>query len=729
MRRAAEIEPALFLVLKNQDGLGIALQWAAKNGIAAMPVSSLDDALERAAECATPVVVLFDHALRGGLLAEAETLILLSEQTVGLLRAVEPGAVWSKPGDGALIERIALPFALDELEFRVGAALERAAHARASVGRPSGREPGGLWQAAKLLEPSPEPLRGTLQTLLGFAAGASAAAARWHGDQDRDSISQLALIGSGEPDWIAIRQLLASGEARVEPRLAESSPLLAMIRGTAVSGLIAMPIGHLADGQLGALVLWSKMPLSKHPDLDVLCEIAASRLGFELGHALLRERAQRLLQFDPLTRLANRSAFTERLGEILRDARRSNERLAALVVNLDRFKGLNEELGHDHADRVLVEVGRRLCEALRGDDLVGRYGGDEFVVLLRDLKSRAGADTVASKLRAVLRAPMAMCGQAPLEVSATIGICHFPDDARSADELLRQADIAMRAGKALGRNQTHTFVADLRDARRERAALESKLRDAQTRGELLVHFQPQVDAAGADIVGVEALLRWQHPELGTVSPAHFIPIAEESGLIVPIGRWVLLAAAQQVRRWQQRFAWPLRLAVNLSAVQLRNADVLADVSDALAASGLAPDTLELEVTESVSVKEIPHLLETLEGLRALGCQIAIDDFGTGQSSLDYIRRFPADRIKIDQVFVRNIGVDPDDEAIVKATIQMAHSMGRGVVAEGVELESHFEFLRAHQCDELQGYLFCRPLPAAALENLLVERERLLAARR
>ena len=226
---------------------------------------------------------------------------------------------------------------------------------------------------------------------------------------------------------------------------------------------------------------------------------------------------------------------------------------------------------------------------------------------------------------------------------------------------------------------------------------------------------------------MEALIRWEHPELGMISPGFFIPLAEETGLIVSIGEWVLRQACTDARKWQQRFNLDLRISVNLSALQLRQPNLLEIVQRAVVDSGLSPDMLELEVTESINVKSIPNLLETLAALREYGCKIAIDDFGTGQSSLDYIRRFPADRIKIDQVFVRNIGVDPDDEAIVRATINMAHSLNRAVVAEGVEFEEHLGFLREHGCEELQGYLFCRPLPAATFENMLAEREKLLAA--
>jgi EAL domain-containing protein (putative c-di-GMP-specific phosphodiesterase class I) len=264
------------------------------------------------------------------------------------------------------------------------------------------------------------------------------------------------------------------------------------------------------------------------------------------------------------------------------------------------------------------------------------------------------------------------------------------------------------------------------ESHQQRLALEAKLRQAERNNELRVYYQPQVEASTEDVVGMEALVRWEHPELGMISPGFFIPLAEETGLIVSLGEWVLRQAVQDTRRWQQKYSLPLRISVNLSALQLRQPNLIEVVQRALVDAGLEARYLELEVTESISVKSIPNLLENLEALRAMGCQIAIDDFGTGQSSLDYIRRFPADRIKIDQVFVRNIGVDPDDEAIVRATIHMAHNLNRHVVAEGVEYEEHLAFLQAHGCEELQGYLFSRPLPAASFDTLLAERERLLS---
>ncbi len=358
---------------------------------------------------------------------------------------------------------------------------------------------------------------------------------------------------------------------------------------------------------------------------------------------------------------------------------------------------------------------------------MARYAGDEFTLILRHIVQRDDVLRIAEKLCRLLEAPVSLDEGRELRTTASIGVSFFPDDATSAEKLLQHADIAMYSAKGLGRNTFQTYVAVPEESHQQRLALESKLRQAESNGELRVFYQPQVSADSEDIVGMEALVRWEHPELGMISPGFFIPIAEETGLIVSIGEWVLRQACQDAGQWLRRFDLQLRLSVNLSALQLRQPNLVSVVRSSLSQSGLDPTQLELEVTESISVKTIPNLIETLQALRELGCKIAIDDFGTGQSSLEYLRRFPADRIKIDQVFVRNIGVDPDDEAIVRATINMAHSMNLGVTAEGVEYEDHLAFLREQGCEELQGYLFCRPLSAAVFENLLLERERQLAA--
>ena len=291
--------------------------------------------------------------------------------------------------------------------------------------------------------------------------------------------------------------------------------------------------------------------------------------------------------------------------------------------------------------------------------------------------------------------------------------------------MLKHADIAMYNVKGMGRNNFQAYVAVPEESHQQRLSLETKLRVAERNNELRAYYQPQVSAQTEDIIGMEALIRWEHPELGMISPGFFIPLAEDNGLIIPIGEWMLRTACTDTKRWHEKFGMPLRISVNLSALQLRQPNLVEVVQRVLNETGLEAQYLELEVTESINVKTIPNLIEMLQALRDMGCSIAIDDFGTGQSSLDYIKRFPADRIKIDQTFVRNIGVDPDDEAIVRATINMAQHLNRGVIAEGVEYEEHLNFLREHGCEELQGYLFARPMPPASFENLMAERMRLV----
>jgi diguanylate cyclase (GGDEF)-like protein len=399
-----------------------------------------------------------------------------------------------------------------------------------------------------------------------------------------------------------------------------------------------------------------------------------------------------------------------------------------LFVDLDRFKAVNDSHGHAAGDAVLRSVSRRLCGSVRASDTVARYAGDEFTVVLRHIVKNDDVLRVAEKIVQVMETPLYLDDGTELQITVSMGVSFFPDDAGDAETLLKHADEAMYAAKHLGRNNFQIYEVSPEYAQEHGMALKTRLRHAEGNGELRVVYQPQVNTETEDIVGMEALLRWEHPELGTISPAVFIPLAEETGLIVSIGEWVMRTACRQAKEWEQRYSLRLRLGVNLSAVQLMEPQLLDTVATVLRETGLDPTLLEMEVTESISIKEAPNLVENLHALHRLGCHIAIDDFGTGAASLDYLRRLPADRIKIDQSFVRNIGVDPDDEAIVRATIEMAHRLKRAVVAEGVEIEQHLQFLRQHGCDELQGYLFCRPLQPISFDKLLAERQRLLEGR-
>ena len=502
------------------------------------------------------------------------------------------------------------------------------------------------------------------------------------------------------------------------------SPDDGFVRDRRFECLIGLPLCDERRVALGALVVARRDPLAGiSPTLEALRAIG-HRLALELELRRTREQGRvRGLQ-DSLTGLPNRLLFNDRLESVIQEAHRTGEMFAVLFVDLDRFKNINDSLGHNVGDHVLVAVARRLRASVRASDTVARYAGDEFTMILRHIVQREDVMRIADKVVRVMEAPLTLPGGLELQITASLGLSFYPDDATTAERLLKHADVAMYTAKGMGRNNVQAYVAVPEESHQQRLALEAKLRQAERNGELRVFYQPQVDTRSEDIVGMEALIRWEHPELGMISPGFFIPLAEETGLIIPIGEWVLRAACIDARRWQTRFSLPLRISVNLSPLQLRQPNLVGLVASILEETGVPPHLLDLEVTESISVKSIPNLLETLQALRELGCQISIDDFGTGQSSLDYIKRFPADRIKIDQAFVRNIGLDPDDEAIVQATIGMAHNLGRAVVAEGVEIEAHLDFLRALGCEVLQGYLFCRPLPAASFENLLAERERL-----
>jgi diguanylate cyclase (GGDEF)-like protein/PAS domain S-box-containing protein len=489
--------------------------------------------------------------------------------------------------------------------------------------------------------------------------------------------------------------------------------------------LIGLPLCDERRVALGALVVARRelLPIAS-PYIEGLRAIA-HRFAMELELRRARELGRvRGLQ-DSLTGLPNRLLFNDRLESVIQEAHRTGEMFAVLFVDLDRFKNINDSLGHSVGDHVLVAVARRLRATVRASDSVARYAGDEFTMILRHIVQREDVMRIADKVVRVMEAPLTLPGGLEIQITASLGLSFYPDDATTAERLLKHADVAMYTAKGMGRNNYQAYVAVPEESHQQRLALEAKLRQAERNGELRVFYQPQVDTRTEDIVGMEALIRWEHPELGLISPGFFIPLAEETGLIISIGEWVLRAACLDARRWQQRFSLPLRVSVNLSPLQLRQPNLVGLIASILEETGVPAHLLDLEVTESINVKSIPNLLETLQSIRELGCEISIDDFGTGQSSLDYIKRFPADRIKIDQAFVRNIGLDPDDEAIVQATIGMAHNLNRSVVAEGVEIEAHLDFLRDLGCEVLQGYLFCRPLPAASLENLLIERERLL----
>lgn len=499
------------------------------------------------------------------------------------------------------------------------------------------------------------------------------------------------------------------------------------LAGRQFESYVGLPLIDSRGGCLGALVAASRDAIEHWSVARKMLEGIAGWFSRTLELKRYREefRAQNLR--DSLTGLPNRLLFTDRLGTSIREAQRTGEMFAVLFIDLDRFKTINDSLGHSVGDEVLIGVAKKLAAGVRNSDTVARYAGDEFTVILRHIVQREDAQRIAGKLNKLLAEPLRLRDESELPVTASIGLSFFPDDGADGDMLVKHADIAMYNAKAMGRNNFQTFVAVAEEGPQQKLVLEAKLRSAQANNELRVFYQPQIDAKTEEIVGVEALVRWHHPELGLISPGFFIPLAEETGLIVSIGEWVLRTACTDVKSLQDRFGIPLRLSVNLSPLQLRQPTLLTVVENALEDSRFDAENLELEITESIDVKSIDHLRDLLSAFRELGASIAIDDFGTGQASLDYLKRFPADRIKIDQTFVRNIGLDPDDEAIVQSTIAMAHRLKLGVTAEGVEEENHLNFLRKHECDEVQGFLFCRPIPGESLARLLADRERILQA--
>ncbi|MCB1259279.1 MAG: PAS domain S-box protein [Acidimicrobiales bacterium] len=422
---------------------------------------------------------------------------------------------------------------------------------------------------------------------------------------------------------------------------------------------------------------------------------------------------------DPLTGLPNRTLLLTRLEHALARARRQRSRTAVLFCDLDHFKIVNDSLGHDVGDRLLVEITERLRHALRPGDTIARFGGDEFVVLCEDLHGRADAVAIAERVIEALSGAFAI-DDAEIHVGASLGIA-FPDDPDAhPGTLIRDADAAMYRAKEKGRGRWEIFDNAMRASAVDRLDIENFLRRALDRRELRVHYQPVVDLVTGAISGVEALLRWEHPERGLLQPSEFIGVAEETGLIVGIGRWVIEQACVQARRWEAALPGqrPLQVSVNLSGRQLGHPSLVDDVRAILEATGMPPARLELEITESVLMDDVEASEETLHRLRGLGVRIAVDDFGTGYSSLSYLRRFPVDRLKVDRSFVRGLGEDPSDSAIVTAIVTLAHTLGLDALAEGVETTVQLEELRTLGCDHAQGFWFAKPLGSEDLADLL-----------
>lgn len=439
------------------------------------------------------------------------------------------------------------------------------------------------------------------------------------------------------------------------------------------------------------------------------------------------QEIQQLAYYDPLTSLPNRTLLHDRLNQAISQAGRDNRSVAVMFIDLDRFKSINDSMGHSTGDRLLKIIADRLLKCVRESDTVSRIGGDEFVVIINAVSHLDYVAGVAEKIQSTLVKPVSIEGN-DLYTTASIGIALFPLDGNDVTTLLKHADNAMYQAKGLGRSNHQFFSHEMNLKATEHLMLETTLRKGVERNEFFLVYQPQIDAKSGRIVGMEALVRWQHPELGLLMPGRFIAIAEETGIITQIGRWVLQTACRQTRNWQEEGLQDLRVAVNISARQFNEPDLLQQIAALLEETGLKPHYLELELTESTVMEHPEQSKKTLQVLKQMGISLAIDDFGTGYSSLSYLKHFPIDRLKIDQSFVCDITSNPEDAVIVDAIIAMAHSLHMKVTAEGVEKLEHLGYLTARNCDELQGYYLGTPVSQDEFTQLLreeVEKRKLL----
>jgi diguanylate cyclase (GGDEF)-like protein len=434
-----------------------------------------------------------------------------------------------------------------------------------------------------------------------------------------------------------------------------------------------------------------------------------------------RKRAEEHIEYlayhDELTGIPNRAYFHRAFEHALATTQRYGLRCALMLVDLDRFKNINDTIGHEAGDQLLKQVAARLRTCLRDSDIIARLGGDEFVILMQDASSVEAVNAVALKILEATSRPLLIDDQEFL-ITASIGISTYPHDGADMQTLLKNSDVAMYRAKESGKNGFQYFSPEMNVHTRERLSIESALRRGLERKEFTVHFQPKVRVSSRTVAGMEALVRWRNPEKGLMQPSEFIPIAEETGIVVQIGDWVLEEACRQGQMLRESGHISLRVSVNLSVRQLFDHGFAQRVADILQQTGFPAESLELEITESMVMRDAERAVKLLQALRDTGVRLAIDDFGTGYSSLAYLKRFPIDCVKIDRSFIRDLPEDRDDASITRSIIAMAHNMKLDVVAEGVETPEQLEFLHAHGCDEIQGFLFSEPLAADAFERFL-----------
>ena len=525
------------------------------------------------------------------------------------------------------------------------------------------------------------------------------------------------VIGPQETQALERKVVLQAAPAWVsDASLEEDSARAQAWRLAGLRSAFAFPIA--TDGEVRGVI---ELLARERRDADRDLARIASHLGSFIGQYIARRETERRLQFvvshDPLTGLPNRTIFAQRLGQALAQAARYGHKVALLFVDLDRFKIVNDTLGHEAGDRVLREVAERFRESLREGDTVGRHGGDEFVVLIEQYDSAVQVSGVAQKIIDQATIPFVFDAH-EFHISASIGIATYPSDGQDGETLLKNADIAMYRAKEAGKNQFQFYSPHMNRQSIERVDLEGALKHALERGELVLLYQPKFDNEGRHVVGMEALLRWRRPGVGLVPPSEFLPLAEETGLAVHIGEWVLRTACAQGRVWQDRGLSPVRVAVNVSPRHFAHGNLVGCVDDVLRATRLPAAALELEITEAMVLQNTDRATRVLRMLKELGVRIAVDDFGTGYSSLGYLKRLPIDAIKIDRSFIAAIPHASDGVAVARAVIAMAQSLGIRCVAEGVETDEQARFLRIQGCDEMQGNLLGAPLtPEQALELL------------
>jgi diguanylate cyclase (GGDEF)-like protein/PAS domain S-box-containing protein len=489
-----------------------------------------------------------------------------------------------------------------------------------------------------------------------------------------------------------------------------------------IGSALSVPIVG-AGGAYGMLAAYAHRRRDFSPDNIDFLRSVANTLATAIDRRNAEQRLTWLAQYDPLTGLANRTLLLDRFTHTLAQARRHGWLAGVLFVDLDRFKVVNDTLGHAAGDALLEQVARRLSECVRGSDTVGRLGGDEFACVLAELHQPGDAAVVAQKVVHALSQPFVLEGE-EVCVSASLGIGIYPGDGADADTLLRNADTAMYRAKEEGRNSFQFYRPQMNDQALERLQLQTQLRSALERREFVLHYQPKANLASGEISGFEALLRWQHPTRGLVPPAQFISILEDTGLIVPVGEWVVLTVCEQLARWKADGLAPRPVAVNLSARQFQQRDLDVSIAAILSDTGVDGRLLEFELTESMLMSNPEEAVRMLNNMRACGVRLSVDDFGTGYSSLSHLKRFRLDALKIDRTFIRDVIGDADDASITMAIIGLAHSLGLKVVAEGVETAEQLAFLKAEGCDEIQGYFFAKPMPVGECTRAMVEQRRL-----